>query len=153
MPVLFIAGRPQESRRGIAACRMEASGRKLGLLAFMDNESDLQNDRGPARSFMVPRTSRFAGDEVVEHSSKNEGCDLLIVSAHWDPIGGATIPHTGISFSLTLLWGQKQTSFSVQPRFCGIEFTKAGPFYMVQAIFVDDYAIDEIERNDQSFTM
>ncbi len=132
----------------------EVSGRKLGLLAFTDNEPDWEATADRPGVFYVPtdltdsRTTRLL--EIIRASQ--EVVDLLIVSAHWGSNWGYGPPHDHIVFAHALIEAGADVIFGHSSHvFRGIEFYKGRPILYGAGDFVDDYAIDEIERNDQSF--
>jgi len=132
----------------------EVSGRKLGLLAFTDNEPDWEATANQPGVFYVPtdltdsRTMRLL--EIIRES--REVVDLLIVSAHWGSNWGYCPPHDHIVFAHALIEAGADIIFGHSSHvFRGIEFYKDRSVLYGAGDFVDDYAIDEIERNDQSF--
>ena len=132
----------------------EVSGRKLGLLAFTDNEPDWEATADRPGVFYVPtdltdsRATKLL--EIIRES--REVVDLLIVSAHWGSNWGYRPPHEHIIFAHALIEAGADIIFGHSSHvFRGIEFYKGRPILYGAGDFVDDYAIDEIERNDQSF--
>lgn len=78
--------------------------------------------------------------------------DLLIVSAHWGgnwgykpPKEHKAIAHALIDRGTDLVFGHSSHVFR------GIEIYKNRPIIYSAGDFVDDYAVNEIERNDESF--
>jgi len=83
---------------------------------------------------------------------RREVVDLLIVSAHWGSNWGYHPPHGHRIFAHALIEAGADIIFGHSSHvFRGIEFYKGRPILYGAGDFVDDYAIDEIERNDQSF--
>jgi poly-gamma-glutamate capsule biosynthesis protein CapA/YwtB (metallophosphatase superfamily) len=132
----------------------EVAGRKLGLLAFTDNEPDWEATADRPGIFYVPtdlsdfRAAKLLG--IVQESRKV--VDLVIVSAHWGSNWGYRPPHDHVIFAHALIDAGADLIFGHSCHvFRGIEFYKGRPILYGAGDFVDDYAIDEIERNDQSF--
>ncbi len=129
-------------------------GRKLGLLAFTDNEPDWEATPNRPGIFYVPtnlgdwRTTNLL-ESVRESSSV---VDLLIVSAHWGSNWGYDPPKEHISFAHALIEAGADIVFGHSSHvFRGVEFYKGRPILYGAGNFIDDYAVDQIERNDQSF--
>lgn len=132
----------------------EVAGRKLGLLAFTDNEPDWEATAYRPGVFYVPVDlhDKRAGLllEIIQGHAKT--VDLLIVSAHWGPNWGYAPPreHVGIAHAMVeagagVIFGHSSHVFR------GIEFHHNRPILYGAGNFIDDYAVDEIERNDESF--
>ena len=78
--------------------------------------------------------------------------DLLIVSAHWGSNWGYRPLREHILFGHALIEaGADIISGHSSHVFRGIEFYNGRPIIYSAGNFIDDYAIDRIERNDQSF--
>jgi poly-gamma-glutamate capsule biosynthesis protein CapA/YwtB (metallophosphatase superfamily) len=132
----------------------EASGLKIGLLAFTDNELDWEVTKDSPGVFYVPvdlndsRVSRLL-DIIWE---QREAVDFLIVSAHWGANWGYAPPkgHVALAYALVdagadLVFGHSSHVFR------GIEFYRGRTILYGAGDFLDDYAVDRTERNDQSF--
>lgn len=146
------AGRNFEEASRVATT--EVASRKLGLLAFTDNEPDWEATASRPGVFHVPvdlhgeRAGRLL--EIIRRNAKN--LDLLIVSAHWGPNWGYAPPrqHIGLAHALVeagagIVFGHSSHVFR------GIEFHHNRPILYGAGNFIDDYAVDEVERNDESF--
>ncbi|HYK88182.1 MAG TPA: CapA family protein [Acidobacteriota bacterium] len=132
----------------------EVRGRKLGFLAFTDNEPDWE--AGPDRPgvFYVPtdlHDSRAANLlRIVRESSGI--VDVLVVSAHWGSNWGYIPPREHVTFAHALIEAGADIIFGHSSHvFRGIEIYQGRPILYGAGNFVDDYAVDKIERNDQSF--
>jgi poly-gamma-glutamate synthesis protein (capsule biosynthesis protein) len=78
--------------------------------------------------------------------------DLLIVSAHWGSNWGYSSPQEHVSFAHALIEAGADVIFGHSSHvFRGIEFYKGRPILYSAGNFIDDYAINRVERNDQSF--
>ena len=130
------------------------SGRKIGLLAFTDNEPVWEATANQPGIFYVPtdladsRATKLL--DMIREGRKI--VDVLLVSAHWGSDWGYCPPHDHIVFAHALIEAGADIIFGHSSHvFRGIEFYKGRSVLYGAGDFVDDYAIDEIERNDQSF--
>ena len=133
---------------------VETQGRKLGLLAFTDNEPPWEATPQRPGIFYVPvdlKDARAQGLLKMVRELKDT-VDLLIISAHWGGNWGYIPPQEHIEFAHALIEAGAGLVFGHSSHvFRGIEFHKDRPILYGVGDFVDDYAVDEIERNDQSF--
>lgn len=132
---------------------MEIAGLKVGMVAFTDNEPDWEAIDQPG-VFYVPVDLEDVRAKVlmqtVEKAKKD--VDLLIVSAHWGPNWGYRPEPNHIPFAKTLIDAGADIIFGHSAHvFQGIEIYKGKLILYSTGNFIDDYAVDEIERNDQSF--
>ncbi len=132
----------------------QACGRRIGLLAFTDNEPDWEASADCPGVFYVPtnltdvRAKRLLG--AIREYSKI--ADFLIVSAHWGSNWGYVPPKEHVAFAHALVDAGADLVFGHSSHvFRGIELYKGRPILYGAGNFVDDYAIDTVERNDQSF--
>ncbi|MFI5058297.1 MAG: CapA family protein [Candidatus Acidiferrales bacterium] len=132
----------------------EVSGRKIGLLAFTDNESDWEATKDWPGVFFVPtnindpRASRLL--DIIRE--QREAVDFLIVSAHWGSNWGYTPPKDHVALAHALVDAGADVVFGHSSHvFRGIEFYQGRTILYGAGDFVDDYAVDKTERNDQSF--
>jgi len=130
------------------------NGVKIGFIAFTDNEPDWgATDQRPG-IFYVPidreddRAKRLF--EIVHDTQKE--VDHLIVSAHWGPNWGYSPRRDHIPFGHALIDQGADIVFGHSCHvFQGIEIYQGRPILYSTGDFIDDYAVDEIERNDESF--
>lgn len=129
-------------------------GTTLGFLAVTDNEPGwaagpevpgvhyLPADIADARAVDLVRQVRQVRSRV----------DLLIVSAHWGPNWGFEVPpeHRGLAHAL--IDAGADVVFGHSPHIVrGVEVYRNRPILYSAGDFVDDYAVDQFARNDQSF--
>jgi len=127
---------------------------EVGFIAFTDNEPEWgATDQHPG-TFYVPidvndaRAKRLF--EIVRRAKAE--VELLIVSAHWGPNWGYSPPVEHIHFAKALIDAGSDIIFGHSGHvFRGIEFYRGRPISYCAGNFIDDYAIDQIERNDESF--
>lgn len=128
--------------------------KKTGMLAFTDNEAQWEANANKAGIFYVPIDLK---DKRAKHLIKlteelREKVDFLILSAHWGSNWGYDPPREQIPFAHTLIEAGADLIFGHSGHiFRGIEIYKSKPIIYCAGDFIDDYVIDEIERNDESF--
>lgn len=128
--------------------------RRLGLMAFTDNEPPWEATPHHPGIFYVPVDLGDARAQGLFRMVRERSAtvDLLIVSAHWGGNWGYTPPREHIEFAHALIDAGAGLVFGHSSHvFRGIEFYRDRPVLYGVGNFVDDYAVDEIERNDQSF--
>jgi poly-gamma-glutamate synthesis protein (capsule biosynthesis protein) len=132
----------------------EVCGRTLGLLAFTDNEPTWEATADRPGTFYVPvdlndpRAQNLL--EVVRR--QKDVVDFVIVSAHWGSNWGYLSPKEHAAFARALVDAGADLVFGHSSHvFRGIEFYEGRPILYGVGNFVDDYAVDQTERNDQSF--
>jgi poly-gamma-glutamate synthesis protein (capsule biosynthesis protein) len=144
------AGLEEASRLAIS----EVCGRKVGLLAFTDNKPAWAATASVPGVFYVPvdpGDSRTQALLEAVHREK-DGVDLLIVSAHWGGNWGYYPPRAHVELAHTLIDAGARLVFGHSSHvFRGIEFYHGGLILYSAGNFIDDYAVDQVERNDQSF--
>lgn len=135
-----------------AICDVDSQ--KVGLLAFTDNETDWEAKENKPGLLYVPIDEN---DKRAQHLCEQikkirDDVDILIVSAHWGPNWGYTPPKEHVSFAHALIDAGADVVFGHSPHvFRGIEIYKKKVILYSAGNFIDDYAVDEVERNDESF--
>lgn len=127
---------------------------KIGFIAFTDNEPDWESTTEMPGVFYIPvnihdnRAKRLF--ELVRQTKKE--ADFLIVSTHWGPNWGYRPPARPHPVWSPLIDAGADVVFGHSCHvFQGIELYEGRPIIYGAGDFIDDYAVDEIERNDQSF--
>lgn len=132
----------------------ERQGQQLGLIAFTDNEPSWEATSERPGILYVPlklRDRRAVNLLELVRKTK-EQVDFLIVSAHWGPNWGYTPPAEQIPFAHALIDAGADVIFGHSGHVVrGIELHKEKPILYCTGDFIDDYAVDQRERNDQSF--
>lgn len=133
---------------------LTVQGTTIGFIAFTDNEPDWEATLDRPGVFYVPvevnneRAKRLFN--LVQETKKE--VDLLLVSAHWGPNWGYRPQPEHIPFSHALVEAGADVIFGHSCHvFQGVELYRGRPILYSCGDFVDDYAVDEVERNDQSF--
>jgi len=146
------AGANAEQASRLATAMVQ--GQKIGLLAFTDNEPDWEAAAGWPGVFYVPIDLKDprAKNLLGAIRKYREVVDFLIVSAHWGSNWGYEPPPEHVLFARTMVDAGADLIFGHSSHvFRGIEFYKGHPIVYGAGDFVDDYAVDRVERNDQSF--
>ncbi|WP_427172523.1 CapA family protein [Arthrobacter sp. 92] len=133
---------------------MTAGSTTVGFLAFTDNQPDWEAAPHHPGVYYVPvdavdrRTSGLL--ELVRHTKAM--VDILVVSAHWGPNWGAEVPPAHQALGRALVEAGADVVFGHSAHiFRGVEIHQGRPIIYSAGDFVDDYAVDPEERNDQSF--
>lgn len=129
-------------------------GLNLGILSATDNEPAWEAGPTTPGIFYVPIDRRDQRAlELLKHVARTkQSVDFLIVALHWGPNWGyrprpnhQPFAHALIEAGADLIFGHSCHVFQ------GIELFEGKPILYSTGDFVDDYAVDEVERNDQSF--
>lgn len=132
----------------------EVKGEKIGFLAFTDNEPGWEAKENRPGVFFVPIDAREkrAKELFKTVETLRQEVDLLILSAHWGPNWGYEPPEEHVSFAHALIDAGADLIFGHSGHiFRGIEVYKKRPIIYCAGDFIDDYAVDPQERNDESF--
>ena len=132
----------------------EVGGQRIGLIAFTDNEPVWEAGENRPGLFYVPIDLEDGrARRLLEEVDKAKGVvELLILSAHWGPNWGYRPPAEHLPFARALIDAGADIIFGHSGHvFRGVELYKGKPIIYCAGDFIDDYAVDEIERNDQSF--
>ena len=132
----------------------EVQGLRVGLISFTDNQPEWEATPESAGVFHVPtdvgdqRTSKLF--ELIRYTRQR--VNLLIVAAHWGPNWGYAPPPAQIPFGHALIDAGADVVFGHSGHVCrGIEIHHGRPVIYSAGDFIDDYAVDKVERNDRSF--
>lgn len=148
------AGAGRDLSEAQRPARMRVRDRTIAFFAFTDNEPAWEAGPSEPGTFYLPvdpsddRVRRFLG-RVAEASRE---ADLVVVSAHWGPNWGYEPPEEHVALAHALIEAGTGVVFGHSPHvFRGVEIHRGFPILYSTGDFVDDYAVDEVERNDQSF--
>jgi len=132
----------------------EVCGCRIGLLAFTDNEPDWEATADWPGVYYVPidLTDVRAKNLLDRVGEYRKVVDHLTVSAHWGSNWGYVPPKEHVVFAHALVDAGADLIFGHSCHvFRGIEIYRGRPILYSAGNFVDDYAVDPVERNDQSF--
>lgn len=132
----------------------EVKGVKIGFLAITDNEDVWEATKDIPGIYYLPielEGRRYAA--LIEIVKRTKACcDILIVSAHWGSNWGDRPEPGHIPFAHSLVESGADIIFGHSCHVCrGVEIYKNRPIIYGAGDFIDDYAVDLDERNDQSF--
>ncbi len=125
----------------------------IGLLAFTDNEPEWEAAPGQPGTCYAPVDIHDARMRRLLESVTETGksVDFLIVAAHWGPNWGydplpdhVRLGHALIDAGADVVFGHSSHVYR------GIEIYRGRPILYSTGNFIDDYAIDPVERNDLS---
>jgi poly-gamma-glutamate capsule biosynthesis protein CapA/YwtB (metallophosphatase superfamily) len=132
----------------------KAQGTTVGLIACTDNEPDWEATGTKPGIFYVPvNMEDKRAKQLFELIKKTRDyVDILIVSFHWGPNWRYHPPAEHVPFAKTLIDSGADIVFGHSPHiFRGVEVYKKKLILYSAGDFIDDYAVDEVEKNDQSF--
>lgn len=132
---------------------LNKSGLTVGFIAFTDNEPGWEAVQDKPGIFYVPVDLEDKRAKELLHLIKTtkSQVDLLIVSAHWGSNWGYEPPsehtifaHAMVDYGADVIYGHSAHVIR------GVEIYRNRPILYSTGDFVDDYAVDDIERNDES---
>lgn len=132
----------------------EAEEERIAFIAITDNESGWEATLDLPGVFYVPIDLKDERAEVLLDlvAETRKLADLLVVSAHWGPNWGYRPPREHAPFAHALIDAGADVIFGHSGHvFRGIEIYRDKPIIYCAGDFIDDYAIGEVERNDESF--
>ncbi|OIP44420.1 MAG: capsular biosynthesis protein [Fibrobacteres bacterium CG2_30_45_31] len=143
---------------GLAEAKRPAIINKAGsgieLFAVTDNEPDWQAGIDRPGTFYLPMDIRDKMAQVFLEDIKEEETrgGLIAVSLHWGGNWGYEPPRKHIDFAHALVDTGADIVLGTSPHvFRGIEIYKRKPIFYSLGDFIDVYAVDDLEPNDESF--
>lgn len=127
---------------------------RIALLAFTDNEPGWAAAEDKPGLLYVPvnLADRRAQEFLRLVREARAEADVLVVSAHWGPNWGYDPPEQHKVFGRALVDAGAEIVFGHSAHvFRGMEVYNDRAILYSTGNFIDDYAVDEVERNDQSF--
>lgn len=146
------AGQNLEASTRPAVC--DVKGTKIGLIAFTDNQPEWEARTDCPGIFYLPIDADDERARLLLQAVREakRAVDILVVSAHWGPNWGYKPLAAHVKFGHHLVEAGADVIFGHSAHvFQGIELYKERPILYSTGNFVDDYAVDETERNDESF--
>lgn len=132
----------------------QVKGQKIAFIAFTDNEPDWEAQKNKPGIFFVPTkiNDKRAQELFKRIQNLRQTVDFLIVSTHWGSNWGYEPPKEHVLFAHALIDAGADLIFGHSAHvFRGIEIYKNRPIIYSAGDFIDDYAVDEVEKNDESF--
>lgn len=134
---------------------IKLAGQTIGWLAWTDNEPDWAAAEARPGIFYVPTDQKSQQAQhllALIEQLKEQGVDWIIVSAHWGPNWGIAPPASHPPFAHALIEAGADLVFGHSGHVVrGIEMYCERPILYCVGDFIDDYAVDPVERNDQSY--
>jgi poly-gamma-glutamate capsule biosynthesis protein CapA/YwtB (metallophosphatase superfamily) len=124
------------------------------FFAFTDNEPGWKAAEGKPGIHFLPADLE---DRDVKRfrllvGQASEKRDLVVVSAHWGPNWGREVPGEHVALARCLVDSGADVVFGHSAHvFRAVEIYRDRPILYSTGDFVDDYAVDPTERNDESF--
>jgi poly-gamma-glutamate capsule biosynthesis protein CapA/YwtB (metallophosphatase superfamily) len=129
-------------------------GTRVGLLACTDNEQGWAAGlAAPGVWFVPPRLDDIRAQQLLGRvQTVRRQADLVVVSLHWGGNWGRQPEpgHRELAYALVGAGAAVVFGHSCHV-FRGIEVREGSPIVYSAGDFIDDYAVDPEERNDQSF--
>lgn len=129
-------------------------GLRIAFLAATDNQPEWEASHDRPGIFYMPidpAEERFRRLVTLVASAK-EQADLVVVSLHWGPNWGYQPLPEHPTAARVLIDSGADVIFGHSPHIVrGIELYRGRPILYSCGDFVDDYAVDQVERNDESF--
>jgi len=148
------AGAGSNLEAASACATWKCTGKTIGLIAFTDNMPEWEATVDEPGVFYVPvqLDDERARRLLAGVAGAREHVDLLVVSAHWGPNWGDVPPPEHVPFAHALIEAGADIIFGHSGHVVrGIELYRGKPVLYCTGDFIDDYAVDETERNDRSF--
>jgi len=132
----------------------EVKGVRIGMLSFTDNEPAWEATDDHPGVYYVPVENpdeRTANLLNLVKASRSK-VDLLVVSAHWGGNWGYSPSEAHVELAHELVRAGAGILFGHSAHVCrGVEVFENGLILYSAGDFVDDYRVDAIDRNDQSW--
>uniref|UniRef100_A0A7C2WJ45 CapA family protein n=1 Tax=Thermorudis sp. TaxID=1969470 RepID=A0A7C2WJ45_9BACT len=129
-------------------------GLRIAFLAATDNQPDWEATADRPGVFYIPidpADERFQRLVTLVRAAKR-AADLVVVSLHWGPNWGyQPLPEHPTAARLLIESGADIIFGHSAHIFRGVEVYRGRPILYSCGDFVDDYAVDQVERNDESF--
>jgi poly-gamma-glutamate synthesis protein (capsule biosynthesis protein) len=126
---------------------------RVVMIACTDNEAGWEATSDRPGTCYVPTDLKDARTQELlsRVADVKQESDCLIVSCHWGANWGYRPPKSHIRFGRALIDAGADIVFGHSAHvFRGIELHRGRPILYSTGNFIDDYAVDEIERNDES---
>lgn len=149
------AGAGEDLGAAASPAWIEAAGRRVALLAAADHPSDFAARAGhPGTRVIRPRIDHATGATLLDdvRAARRAGADAIVASLHWGPNmnrfpleGFPAFARALVDAGADLVHGHSAHVFQA------IEMYDGRPILYDTGDFVDDYAVDPVERNDLQF--
>lgn len=131
---------------------LETKGKRLAFIGITDNYPEYEAGKDRAGTFHVdiePDNVGMVADAVA--AARGDGADLVVVTAHWGPNMRRHPPDRFQDFARAVVDAGADLWFGHSAHlFQGVELLDGKPILYDGGDFLDDYAVDPVERNDRS---
>ncbi|MDO8433973.1 MAG: CapA family protein [Candidatus Binatus sp.] len=148
------AGAGLNHSRAFEPALSNVGGMTIALIALTDNEPQWEAtaDRAGLAYVPIDVADQRAQELFAMIGAAKQRDAVVIISAHWGPNWGYEPPKDHIRFAHRMIDEGADIIFGHSGHvFRGIELYRERPIIYCAGNFIDDYAIDEFERNDESF--
>ncbi|MBI2610450.1 CapA family protein [Candidatus Kaiserbacteria bacterium] len=152
---IFHAGAGGDTTEAQALARMDFGDVSVGLLAATDTDEpgwDAQEGKPGVWFVPIDLSDPRARDLLARVRAARAEADVLIISLHWGSNWGS-LPEAGHrEFAYALIEAGADIVFGHSCHITrGVELYRGKVIMYGAGDFIDDYAVDELERNDESF--
>lgn len=151
---ILYAGAGNDLSEASKAAFCQIGDQKVALVAFTDNEPAWAAQENKPGILYIPTdiNDKRMKNFLLHIENLRKEADFLIVSAHWGSNWGYYPPEEHVSIGHAMIDAGADLIFGHSGHVCrGIEIYKNRPIIYSAGDFIDDYAVDEIEKNDESF--
>jgi poly-gamma-glutamate capsule biosynthesis protein CapA/YwtB (metallophosphatase superfamily) len=151
---MALAGAGGNAVEASAPAIYRTQGTTIGFMAGTDNEPGWEagNDRPGVHYIPVDLKDARAKQLLACIAQARQDVGLLILSMHWGPNWGYRPAAGHRAFARALIDAGADIVYGHSCHVVqGIEIYRGKPILYSTGDFADDYAVDEIERNDRSF--
>jgi poly-gamma-glutamate capsule biosynthesis protein CapA/YwtB (metallophosphatase superfamily) len=148
------AGAGTDLESASAAAVVHTRTGSVAMLACTDNEPGWAagRNRPGVRHVPVDLRDRRARAVIEDVAQLRPEVDVVVVSLHWGPNWDGSPPHEHIAFAHALVDAGADIVFGHSPHVPrGVEVYGRRAIIYSAGDFIDDYAVDPLERNDWSF--
>ncbi len=129
-------------------------GVRIGMIAMTDNQPEWEARPAHPGILYSPIDETDDRAQLIIHALRDmrTRVGVAIVSVHWGPNWGYWPLAAHVRFGRALVDAGADIVFGHSGHvFQGVEIYKQRPIIYCAGNFIDDYAVDEVERNDESF--
>lgn len=151
---ILYAGAGKDFKEASRPAFFQIRGFKIALVAFTDNEPEWAAQENKPGILYIPTDTNDKRMQIFLKLIENlrKTVDFVIVSVHWGSNWGYYPPTEHRSIARAMIDAGADLIFGHSCHvFRGIEVYKNRPIIYSAGDFIDDYAIDETEKNDESF--
>ncbi len=147
------AGAGRHAAEARQPARFTVTGMNIALFAATDNEPAWEATDAPGTQYLPISIDDRRGRRLFERvTSAKQAGDLVIASLHWGPNWGDDPLPEHVAFGRSLVEAGADIVVGHSPHIVrGVELYRKKPILYSTGDFIDDYAVDEIQRNDESF--